>query len=138
MSIQALPDIRKTILVHAPLQKVWEAVSTPEGLAAWFMPGNLQPVAGHEFILEAGPFGQSPCKVLEVEPEKRLSFAWGKDWTLTFELVQQGDQVEFTLIHSGWTAEQLTEFGEPHELVRGRMDGGWSSIVKKLSAFLEG
>lgn len=134
-----LPDIRQTQVLNASIEKVWKAVSTPEGIAAWFMPGNLQPVVGHEFHLEAGPFGQSPCKVTEADPPNRLSIAWGKDWTLTFELRKLEDgRTEFTLIHGGWDAEQATEFGEPHDIVRERMSGGWVGIGRKLAAYVEG
>ncbi|CAM4306335.1 MAG: SRPBCC domain-containing protein [Paenibacillus macerans] len=132
----ALPDIRHTIMLNAPISRVWEAVATSEGIAAWFMPNDFQPVEGFEFHLNAGPFGNSPCKVTLVDPPHRLSFNWGKDWTLTFELKEQGDRTEFTLIHGGWSAEQVTEFGEAHGLVRGRMDQGWAGLVQKLAAYV--
>ncbi|UVI27589.1 SRPBCC family protein [Paenibacillus spongiae] len=135
---QTVPDIRKTMLLKAPIQKVWDAVATSEGIAAWFMPNNFQPVDGYEFILEAGPFGQSPCKVTDIDPPNRLSFQWGKDWTLTFELVEKAGQTEFTLIHSGWDADKVTEFGETHAIVRDRMDNGWSGLQNKLAAYVEG
>lgn len=131
-----LPDIRQTEVFQAPIEKVWKAVSTSEGLAAWFMPNDLQAVEGHEFHLNAGQFGMSPCKVTEVDPPKRLSFHWGKDWTLTFELVDLGGKTEFTLIHSGWYEDQVTEFGAPHKMVRGNMETGWTGIVAKLGETL--
>jgi len=133
-----LPDIRHTLTLKAPIDKVWQAVATSEGIAAWFMPNNFEPALGYEFQLNAGPFGMSPCKVTELDPPHRLSFNWGKDWTLTFELVEQGEHTEFTLIHGGWTADQVTEFGETHELVRGRMDNGWAGLVQKLAGYVEG
>lgn len=132
-----LPDIRQTLVLKAPIEKVWEAVATSEGIAAWFMPNNFEPVEGYEFELNAGPYGKSPCKVTVIDPPNRLSFNWGQSWTLTFELVQQGDQTEFTLIHGGWSAEGATEFGEPHEVVRERMDHGWSELVQKLSSYVQ-
>ncbi|GGG06351.1 hypothetical protein GCM10010913_30260 [Paenibacillus aceti] len=134
---QTLPDISHSILVNAPIHKVWSAVSTAEGLSAWFMPNDLEAVVGHEFHLNAGPFGQSPCKVTEVVAPKRLSFNWGKDWTLTFELVEREGQTEVTVIHSGWSAAQVTEFGQPHTAIRGNMDSGWSGLVLKLKAYSE-
>ncbi|EES74628.1 SRPBCC family protein [Paenibacillus sp. MB22_1] len=133
-----LLDIRHTILLNAPISRVWEAVATSEGIAAWFMPNSFQPVLGYEFVLHAGPFGDSPCKVTELEPPHRLSFNWGKDWTVTFELEEKGEQTKFTLIHGGWTVDQVTEFGEAHELVRGRMDQGWTGIVAKLAEYVQG
>lgn len=132
-----LPDIRQTLLLNASVQKVWAAVATAEGISAWFMPNDFEPVEGHEFHIEAGPFGKSPCKVTVIDPPNRLSFNWGKDWTLTFELAQCGDQTEFTLIHGGWDADKVTEFGETHALVRERMNQGWSGMVKKLGAYVE-
>lgn len=132
-SSSALPDIREQLLLHAPVENVWAIVSTSKGLESWFMPSNLEPVEGHEFILEAGPFGKSPCKVTEVQPPHKLSFQWGKDWTLTFELTEQGQDTNFTLIHSGWDADKLTEFGQAHAMVRERMEQGWAGIVQKLA-----
>ncbi|WP_145044784.1 MULTISPECIES: SRPBCC family protein [Paenibacillus] len=132
-SASALPDIRQQVLLHAPVSKVWEIVSTAQGMGRWFMPSDLEATEGHEFILEAGPFGQSPCKVIEVKPEHKLSFRWGKDWTLTFELEEQPEGTQFTLIHSGWDADQLTEFGQAHAIVRERMEQGWALIVQKLA-----
>ncbi|MCM3173802.1 SRPBCC domain-containing protein [Paenibacillus sp. MER 99-2] len=132
-SASALPDIRQQVLLHAPVSKVWEIVSTAQGMGRWFMPSNMEATEGHEFILEAGPFGQSPCKVIEVKPEHKLSFRWGKDWTLTFELSEQPEGTRFTLTHSGWDADQLTEFGQAHAIVRERMEQGWVGIVQKLA-----
>lgn len=131
-----LPDIRHTILLNAPISRVWEAVATSEGIAAWFMPNTFQPVEGYEFVLHAGPFGDSPCKVTVLDPPRRLAFHWGKDWTLTFELEEKDNQTEFTLIHGGWTADQVTEFGQPHEVVRGNMDQGWAGMVGKLAEYV--
>jgi len=131
-----LPDIRQTQLFDAPIDKVWKAVATAEGISVWFMPNDFQPIVGHEFHLDAGPFGKSPCKVTEIVPPNRLSFNWGKDWFVTFELVDKDGQTEFTLIHGGWSAEGATEYGEPHEVVRDRMNGGWIGIVAKLGEYV--
>ena len=87
----ALPDIRKTILLNAPIQKVWKAVATSEGLAAWWMPNTFEPALGHKFVLRAGKYGDSPCKVVEIDPPHTLRFAWGKDWQLAFVLRDMGE-----------------------------------------------
>jgi uncharacterized protein YndB with AHSA1/START domain len=137
MEQEQLKDIRQTMIYNAPIQKVWDAVATSEGLAAWFMPNDMQPTLGYEFHLNAGQFGMSPCKVTAVEPPNRLSFTWGKDWTLTFELKDLGGKTEFTLIHSGWDINKVTEFGAPHKPVRENMSQGWAGLVKKLQSFVE-
>ena len=134
-----LTEIRKVIVLNAPIEKVWKAVSTSEGIAAWWMVSNFEPVLGRDFTLHAGPFGDSPCKVTELDPPNTVGFDWGKDWHLTFELKGLEDgKTKFTLIHSGWDAEKVTEFGQPHAVIRGIMDGGWEQIVKeKLPQYIE-
>ncbi|MFD0695773.1 SRPBCC domain-containing protein [Paenibacillus sp. GCM10027628] len=132
-----LPAVRQTLVLNAPIQKVWSAVATSEGIAAWFMPNDFKPEAGYEFHLEAGPFGKSPCKVTEIDPPNRLSFAWGKDWTLTFQLVDLSGKTEFTLIHDGWDPNKVTEFGQPHAAVREHMSQGWVGLVQKLGQYVE-
>ncbi|WP_341279552.1 SRPBCC domain-containing protein [Paenibacillus sp. FSL H8-0537] len=132
-----LPDIRQTLVLKAPIDKVWKAVATSEGIAAWFMPNDFQPEEGYEFQLEAGAFGKSSCKVTVIDPPNRLSFKWGKDWTLTFELKAVGEETEFTLIHGGWNEGTVTEFGQPHEIVRGHMDKGWTGIQQRLASYVE-
>lgn len=134
----AMPDIRHTVELNAPIQKVWDAVATSEGIAAWFMPNDFEPEVGHEFHLEAGPYGKAWCKVTELDPPNRLSFDWTKDWTVTFELKELDGKTEFTVIHGGWDEEKETEFNESHTIVRERMDGGWAGLGKKLSEYLEG
>lgn len=132
-----LEDIKQTVMLNAPIEKVWKAVATAEGIAAWFMPNDFQPIEGYDFHLNAGPFGMSPCKVTVLNPPHELSFKWGKDWTITFSLVDKGDATEFTLKHGGWTADQVTEFGQPHAIVRENMATGWVGIVQKLSGYVE-
>ncbi|GLX68806.1 SRPBCC family protein [Paenibacillus glycanilyticus] len=138
--VNTLPDVRQTVEVNATIQKVWNAVSTAEGIAAWFMApsSDFKPEVGCEFHLEAGQFGQSPCKVTEVDPPNRLVFNWGRDWTLTFELKElDGGKTEFTLIHGGWDADKVTEFGQAHPQVREHMAGGWVGIMKKFVSVVE-
>lgn len=136
MKDTALPEIRKTVVINAPVEKVWQAVSTSEGIAAWWMQNTLKPEPGCEFVLHAGPYGDSPCKVTELEPMTRLGFDWDKDWHLTFELRALGDnKTEFTLIHSGFDAEKSTAFGQPHTAVREIMNDGWERHVKEKLPF---
>lgn len=58
---------------------------------------------------------------------------------MTFELKElEEGETEFTLIHSGWDPDKVTEFGQPHTVIRGIMDGGWEKIVnEKLPAYVE-
>ena len=128
-SSSALPDIRKVVVLNAPVVKVWKTIATSEGLASWWMPNNFKHIAGQEFYVDDGRF-HANCKVLEIEPPHRLVFSFGKDWRLTFELKDLGGKTEFTLVHSGWDAGKVTEFGQPHTIIREVMERGWGDLNK--------
>ncbi|MBS4202372.1 SRPBCC domain-containing protein [Bacillus sp. FJAT-49732] len=128
---KALPEIRKTIILNAPIEKVWKAVTTSEAIAAWWMANTFEPILGKEFVLHADPYGDSPCKVTELDPPYRLGFDWDEDWHLEIELKElEEGKTEFTLIHSGWNQKKSDVYRI--------MDGGWEKIVKeKLPAYIE-
>lgn len=130
-------EIRKNIVINAPIETVWPYVSTADGISTWFMPSDMEPVEGKEFTLQAGPWGKSACKVTEVQPPNRLSFNWGKDWQVHFELKEIDGQTELTFIHAGWEDGKQTEFGESHEIVQPRMSEGWNGLLVKLKSEIE-
>ncbi|MBS4197030.1 SRPBCC family protein [Lederbergia citri] len=133
-------DIKQTVIIEAPIQKVWETVSTSEGIAEWFMPNDFEPKVGYEFHLQS-PYGPSPCKVLEIEEPYRISFSWDTDgWFVTFTLKDLGDKTEFTVIHGGWKdADSIVpKAGEKASIIRDRMNQGWAGISEKLRKVVEG
>ncbi|MFJ8071426.1 SRPBCC domain-containing protein [Peribacillus sp. NPDC096447] len=136
-----LQDIKKTIILEAPIQKVWDTVSTSEGIASWFMPNDFQPKVGHEFHVQS-PFGPSPCKVMELDAPHRLSFSWDTDgWFISFILKELDGKTEFTLIHGGWKEPEtiLPKPNEKSSVIRDRMNHGWEQIVNQnLKKAVEG
>ncbi|MEY8192274.1 SRPBCC domain-containing protein [Peribacillus simplex] len=136
-----LQDIKKTVILEAPIQQVWDIVSTAEGIASWFMPNDFQPKVGHEFHVQS-PFGPSPCKVTELDAPHRLSFSWDTDgWFISFILKELDGKTEFTLIHGGWKEPEtiLPKPNEKSSVIRERMDHGWEQIVHaKLKKVVEG
>lgn len=136
-----LQDIKKTVILEAPIQKVWDTVSTAEGIASWFMPNDFQPKVGHEFHVQS-TFGPSPCKVTELDAPHRLSFSWDTDgWFISFLLKEVDGKTEFTLIHGGWKEPDtiLTKPNEKSSVIRDRMNHGWEQIVNQgLKKAVEG
>ncbi len=133
----ALPDIRYTYVLNAPVQKVWQAVATAEGLEGWLMPNDFQPELGHEFVFRTQPVGDFDgivhCKVMELDPPHRLGLTWTNnmvDLYLSLELKELGDKTEFTLVHSGWLESQA--------MTRSFLDEGWRKHTKeRLEQLLE-
>lgn len=134
-----LQDIKQTVILGAPIQKVWDTVSTSQGIESWFMPNDFQAKLGYEFHLQS-PFGPSPCKVVELDAPNRLSFTWDTEgWIVSFLLKELDDKTEFTLIHSGWKENDviLPKANEKSSVIRDRMNNGWVSIVESLQKVVE-
>ncbi|USK61677.1 SRPBCC family protein [Peribacillus asahii] len=138
---KTVPDIKQTVIFEASIQKVWETVSTSDGIASWFMPNDFELKVGHEFHVQS-PFGPSPCKVLEIDAPYRLAFSWDTDgWIVSFILKEMDNKTEFTLIHSGWKHPDaiLPKANEKSTVIRDRMNHGWIEIVnERLKKVVEG
>lgn len=75
-------------LAHPP-ERVWRALTQPHLMAEWLMRTDFEPRLDHDFKFSA-EWGAVECKVLEIEPERRLAYSWGDGvldtvvtWTLT-------------------------------------------------------
>lgn len=87
-SSEALSVVVEREFAHPP-EKIWRALTQPHLIEAWLMKADFKAVVGHRFNFRAD-WGAVDCEVLEVEPQKRLSYKWDtKDlrsvvtWTLT-------------------------------------------------------
>ncbi|MBU8769847.1 SRPBCC family protein [Cytobacillus oceanisediminis] len=137
--METLQDIKQTVILNAPIEKVWKTVSTSEGIEAWFMPNDFKAELGYEFHIQS-PFGPSPCKVTELDEPNRLSFRWDTDgWFVSFLLKDLGGKTEFTLIHGGWKqSDELVEKAQAESaVIRERMSQGWTGILAKLGKVVE-
>ncbi len=102
-----------------PIERVWDAVTTPEGLAEWF-PAPVR------FEGDVADFGDEKGKVLAFEPPHRLAFTWGDD-QLEFELRTEGDGTVFVLTHTFSDRAGAASFAS-----------GWENCLQVLSLVLAG
>lgn len=120
-------------IAHPPAT-VWKALTEPELHARWWAAGDVRPVVGHRFTLDMGKWGQQPCEVLDVEPERllRYSFASGTlDTTITWRLEPEGAGTRLFLEHSGFDLDS--------PLGRTALDGmggGWPGVLRNLEPAL--
>lgn len=106
-------DLKIKAAYRHPPELVWEALTNPEDIAQWLMENDFKPEVGHEFTLRTDPApgfdGIVRCKVLEVDPLRRLSYTWKGgpiDTVLTFELERVEGSEAGTVLHvtqSGFT-----------------------------------
>jgi uncharacterized protein YndB with AHSA1/START domain len=122
-------------LQHPP-EKVWRALTDPALLAEWLLPVvGLDLAPGATFTFKTDPYpgwdGTVSCRVLEIEPHKKLSYAWTVpflDTVVTFTLTPTASGTHLSLVQAGFKAEQKREFGGARY--------GWNMMGKKLVELL--
>jgi uncharacterized protein YndB with AHSA1/START domain len=119
--------------IAAPPARVWRALTVPDGLASWWAPGDIRAEVGHRFMLEMQGWGQVPCEVLEVDPERRLVMRFTDDWVITFVLEPEGSGSRLLLEHSGF---DLDDPG--HRFAFEQMGPGWTDeVLPRLAQAVE-
>ncbi|MEO3810180.1 SRPBCC family protein [Sphaerisporangium sp. B11E5] len=92
------PAVRFQRTYAHPVEKVWAAVATPEGLAHWFPSAvTLEPHAGGKITFSDDPnVVESTGEVLVFDPPHRLAFTWAGD-EMRFELEEVPGGCRFTM-----------------------------------------
>jgi uncharacterized protein YndB with AHSA1/START domain len=107
-------------LQHPP-EKVWRALTDPALLAEWLLPVvdlDLRLEPGAAFTLETQPYpgwdGTVNCRFVEIEPQRKLSYAWTVpflDTVVTFTLTPTATGTRLSIVQSGFTPDQKRESG---------------------------
>ena len=99
--------IFREIVLPAPREEVWEALTEPERLADWFANDvdlDLRPGGGASFRWSNGE--ERSATVTEVEPGRRLAFEWEDDeGEVEFTLDDDADGTRLTVVETApaWT-----------------------------------
>lgn len=95
-----------------PPERLWRALTQPHLIAEWLMKNDFAPVIDHRFTLR-GDWGAVDCQVLEIEPNKTLSYTWaamGLDSVVTWTLTAKGQGTHLRMEQSGFRPDQQQAF----------------------------
>jgi uncharacterized protein YndB with AHSA1/START domain len=82
-----LQIIRREIVLPAPREEVWEALTNPDELAEWFANGvELELRPGGDAVFRWANGEERRATVTEVEEGERLAFEWDDDGEVAFTL----------------------------------------------------
>ena len=113
-----------------PPEKIWRALTQPHLIEEWLMKSDFAPVIGHRFDFRAD-WGSVGCEVLEVEPNRTLSYSWaamGLDSVVTWTLTPTGQGTLLRMEQAGIRADQEQAFqGAKY---------GWAKFLTALETVL--
>jgi uncharacterized protein YndB with AHSA1/START domain len=114
-----------------PPEKIWRALTEPHLIQEWLMKNDFALDVGRAFKL-TGDWGSVDCEVLEIEPNRLLSYSWnamGLESTVTFTLTKTGAGTRLRVDQVGFRADQEQAF-------RGAQYG-WQKFFANLEELLE-
>jgi uncharacterized protein YndB with AHSA1/START domain len=91
-----------------PPEKIWRALTQPHLIEAWLMKNDFVPALHHRFKL-TGDWGSVDCEVLEIEPNRSLSYTWaamGLDSVVTWTLTPAGAGTHLKVEQTGFQPGQ--------------------------------
>jgi uncharacterized protein YndB with AHSA1/START domain len=121
---------------HAP-EKLWRALTQPHLMQEWLMKNDFAPQVGHRFKLTGDWGGVLDCEVLEIEPNRTLSYTWdfvhedaanNLKSVVTFTLEPTAMGTRLRMEQAGFRPEQKQAFGGAH--------AGWKQFLDKLEGVL--
>lgn len=136
--------IKHQIFFQHPPESVWQYLTSAELMELWLMKSDFRPVEGHEFSFRVNPIpsldfdGIIYCKVLEIDPFKKLSYSWklgpgdgtiNVDSVVRWELIPKDNGTELLLDHGDFAI--LENAG-----IFNAMDKGWLENMHKIAQHL--
>jgi uncharacterized protein YndB with AHSA1/START domain len=126
-------DILHRVGITATPEKVYEALTTVDGLAAWWTTDTSGDSDG-TLKFRFGEVGGFDMKVLDLQPAKRVLWEvidGPAEWigtTVSLDLTQDGDWTIILFAHAGWR--------EPVEFLN-HCSTKWAMFLMSLKAFVE-
>lgn len=149
MTIPADPtELRIDQYLPHPPPKVWRALTEPELIARWMMPGDFRLRTGHRYRMQAIPMpgtgfsGTIEAEVLGYEDEKSITVRWQDaaldgnpaDFTITWTLEPEGHGTRLFLTQTGFNPSDPRS-----QRAREIMSSGWTSrVLPALADALDG
>ena len=121
-----------------PPEKLWRALTQPHLLQEWLMRNDFAAEKGHQFRLNGEWGGTIDCEVLDIIPNRRLSYSWNfvnddpafaLQSIVTFTLAPTSTGTQLRMEQSGFRSDQTQAFGGAR--------AGWPQFFGKLELLLD-
>ena len=118
----------------APVDVMWKAITDRNEMKQWYFDlQEFRAEPGFRFSFMGGPDDRQYrhlCEVIDVVPNKKLSYTWKYDGyegesKVTFELFPEGKKTRLKLTHEGLE----TFLANQPDFARKNFEEGWTAIV---------
>lgn len=135
-------QIKYTTILHAPLERVWAALTDPAIVKQYFFGSELVTSwAVGEPVYFQGEWEGKPYRdkgvVLEYEANKRLAFSYLSNWSgkedlpenylwVCYEVQPHGEGTELTIYQTNYDEERSKH-----------SEGNWTAVIEEMRKLLE-
>jgi uncharacterized protein YndB with AHSA1/START domain len=133
-------SIERTILIAAPIERVWEIVTTPEHMGRWFGDAGAER-AGDVIKMRWEEHGEVELRVVRSDAPTDFAYRWDAnvegigDTLVEFTLTTEDDRTRVTVIESGWGA--LRTSPDEQARLRAGNNGGWEHELGDLERYAQ-
>lgn len=130
-------------IIRAPIERVWNALTTEHDLEAWIGPARVELRAGGAFTLQLTEDVEMRGHILELDPPRRLLIFWRE--------ISEGKPSEYgttpdfhsELLFTLAPVPEGTKLTLTHRLIRDgdvmtSFAGGWHAFLDRLDAVVRG
>jgi uncharacterized protein YndB with AHSA1/START domain len=130
-------------ILHAPIERVWDTLTTEAGLQGWIGAARVELRVGGMFALQLAEDVEMRGHVLELDPPRRLLIFWRE--ISEGAVSEYGTTPDFhsELLFTLAPVAEGTKLTLTHRLIRGgdvmtSFAGGWHAFLDALDAVLRG
>jgi uncharacterized protein YndB with AHSA1/START domain len=136
-------EIRSATLINAPIERVWQAITTPAEIKQWFFGVDTESdwKVGSQLV-HTGQYQGKPYvdkgEILEIESPKRLVHTHWSDISGKPDMPEHYQTVAWDLAErDGGTQLTITEQNLPSSDAARTSEAAWAGALKSLKEMLE-
>ena len=135
-----MDSIEREIVIAAPPERVWDIVTQPRHMGAWFGDAGAER-DGDTITMRWEQYGAAELRIVREDPPRVFAYRWDAndpgigDTLVEFTFTPEGEGTRLKVVESGWTKLQ-TSSERQGELRQGNV-GGWEHELGDLERYAQ-
>jgi uncharacterized protein YndB with AHSA1/START domain len=135
-----MDTIEREIVIAAPPERVWDIVTQPQHMGAWFGDAGAER-DGDTITMRWEQHGTAELRVVKEDPPRAFAYRWDAnepdigDTLVEFTFTPEGEGTRLKVVESGWSA--LRTSAERQGELRAGNVGGWEHELGDLERYAQ-